>query len=343
MRFGSVRLGEVQVHGPHGRVRRLEVTWLRLQLGFAAAILLGALVLQAVLVGPRVLQSRASRVRPVDALEAHRRLVERFAALAERYGEVRELASELDARLCRIVLAYGVDGPAVEGCGEAVEVLDEPALTLRQGRVVLIESGVEDDVERVTGRIEGRLQAAVEIEQADPGRVERTPSISPLAGDDFVLVAPFGETKNRVTGEREIHDGIDLAAAAGSPVRATADGLVTFAGSGGILGREWIRYGRMVGVRHGDRFLTLFGHLAATDVRAGEAVARGQRIGAVGSTGWSVEPNLHYAVLRRRGDGRYVAVDPRIHILDYRWHDERFIASRPAPAEPLPLPPTLRR
>jgi murein DD-endopeptidase MepM/ murein hydrolase activator NlpD len=340
---GSVRLGSVQIHGSKGRVLYLEVTTARLQLGLAASILVCALVVNAALAGPTVVRFQFSRAEQVEVFEEHRRLADRFEALAERYSEVRRLASELDGRLCKIVLSYGVGGPAREGCGDAVDVLEEPALTLRQGQVVLLESGVEEDVARVTERIEGRLRAAIEIERAEPGLVELTPSMVPLSGDDFVLVGPFGNTKNRVTGAQEFHNGIDLAASAGAPVRATAAGRVTFAGRGAALGRAWIRYGRIVGIRHGDRFITLFGHLDATEVRAGEPVARGQVIGTVGSTGWSAEPNLHYGVLRRRSDGAYDAVDPRIHILDYRWHHEQFIASNVAPAGPLPLPATLRR
>lgn len=340
---GSVRLGNVQIHGPRGRLRYFAVTAARLQLGLAALILICSLVVNAALIAPIVLRSQFSRAEQVEVVEEHRRLAARFEALAERYSEVRQLASELDSRLCKIVLAYGVGAPANDGCGEAVDVLEEPALTLRQGEVVLIESGVEEDVERVTGRIEGRLRAALEVEQAEPELVELTPSAVPLRGDDFVLVGPFGQTRNRVTGAEEFHQGIDLAASTGVPVLATAAGRVTYAGRGAALGRAWIRYGRIVGVRHGDRFITLFGHLATTEVRAGESVSRGQRIGTVGATGWSVEPNLHYGVLRRRGDGAYVAVDPRIHILDYRWNEEGFIASDRTPADPLTLPATLRR
>lgn len=340
---GSVRLGSLQFHSPRGRVRYFGVTSARLQLGLAALILVGSLAVNAALIAPIVVRSQFSRTEHVEVFEEHRRLAARFAALSERYSEVRQLASELDSRLCKIVLAYGVGAPANEGCGEAVDVLEEPALTLRQGEVVLIESGVEEDVERVTGRIEGRLRAALEAEQAEPELVDLTPSAVPLRGDDFVLVGPFGQTRNRVTGAREFHRGIDLAASAGDPVLATAAGRVTYAGRGAALGRAWIRYGRIVGIRHGDRFITLFGHLDTTEVRAGEAVSRGQRIGTVGATGWSVEPNLHYGVLRRRGDGGYVAVDPRIHILDYRWNEEGFIASDRTPADPLTLPATLRR
>lgn len=340
---GGFRLGQLQLHGRRGRVRRFEVTSLRVRLGFAALVLVCCFLVNAGLVAPTVARSQLSRAEQVEALEENRRLAARFEALAFRYSEVRRLASELDDRLCKIVLAYGVGEPADEGCGEAVDVLEEPALTLRQGQVVLIESGVEEDVERVAGRIESRLRAAAEFERAAPELVELTPSIVPLRGDDFVLVAPFGETKNRVTGVVEFHPGIDLAASEGAPVRATAAGRVTWAGRGAALGRAWVRYGRVVGIRHGDRFITLFGHLDATEVRAGQSVARGQRIGTVGATGWSVEPNLHYGVLRRRDDGEYEPVDPRNHVLDYRWRREQGPASNAPPPGPLPLPATLRR
>ena len=77
------------------------------------------------------------------------------------------------------------------------------------------------------------------------------------------------------------------------------------------------------GFAHGDGFITIFGHLEATGIRAGRNVERGQTIGSVGATGWSVAPNLHYGVLKRRRDGSYRYVDPRIHILDYGWDNEQ--------------------
>ena len=342
---GDSRLGEIQFHGPRGRVRYLTVTRLWLQLVLAVAAALCAFFVNAVVAAPKIVRVELLQADRVEVVEARRRFGERFEALTGRYEEMREVASDLDNRLCKVVLAYGVEGTAVEGCGRAADLVAAPGATISEQHVRAVRTAIEEDVEGVATRFASRLEAAVEVESSRPDLVGLTPSASPLRGDDFVLVAPFGETTNRVTRAPELHYGIDLAAPAGAPVRATAAGRVTFAGRGAALGTAWRRYGRMLGIRHGDDFITIFGHLEATEIRAGERVERGRRIGTVGATGWSVEPNLHYAVLRRRSDGRYEAIDPRIHMLDYRWDNEQALVSGVvrAPGGFPPLPATLLR
>ncbi len=87
------------------------------------------------------------------------------------------------------------------------------------------------------------------------------------------------------------HPGIDYAAPAGTPVGASADGVVTQAGvSGG--------YGKMVRLRHANGFETLYGHLSRIDVRLGQRVAQGARLGAVGATGLATAPHLDYRMVR---------------------------------------------
>ena len=95
---------------------------------------------------------------------------------------------------------------------------------------------------------------------------------------------------------RRAHLGVDYAAPVGTPVSAAADGLVTTAG--------WLGgYGKTVRIRHANGYETLYGHLSRIDVRAGQRVAQGTRIGAVGSTGLSTGPHLDYRMSR---DGRFV-------------------------------------
>ena len=342
---GDIRLGQLQLHGRRGRVYRLGVTKLGLQLALAALFIFCSLVVNAILAAPTVLRVAVFRADQVELLKARGRFGERFEALTARYEEMRAVASDLDNRLCKVVFAYGVRGTAAAGCGQPLHLVPASAATISENRVRAVRAAIENDAERVAERLAGRLAAAVEIESKRPELVDFTPSASPLSGDDFVLVAPFGDTTNRVTGAAEFHDGIDLAAPLGTPVRATATGRVTFAGNGSALGPAWRRYGRVLGIRHGDGFVTIFGHLEAIGVRAGQNVERGEKVAAVGATGWSVEPNLHYGVLRRRSDGRHVAVDPRIHILDYRWDDEQALVSELVRASDVlpPLPATLLR
>jgi murein DD-endopeptidase MepM/ murein hydrolase activator NlpD len=94
-----------------------------------------------------------------------------------------------------------------------------------------------------------------------------------------------------VTHRWAAHDGVDLAAPAGTPVHATARGTVTFAG--------WeTGYGRVIKIKNFGDYSTTFAHLSrfAKSLRAGAQVHKGQVIGYVGSTGWATGPHLHYEV-----------------------------------------------
>lgn len=83
------------------------------------------------------------------------------------------------------------------------------------------------------------------------------------------------------------HLGVDYGAPTGTPVRTVGDGVVSFSG--------WQNgYGNVVQIDHGNGRSTLYAHLSRKDVRAGQRVAQGQRVGAVGSTGWSTGPHLHF-------------------------------------------------
>ena len=83
------------------------------------------------------------------------------------------------------------------------------------------------------------------------------------------------------------HNGVDYAAPTGTPVRTVGDGVVDFSG--------WQNgYGNVVEVRHNSERSTLYAHLSRVDVKKGQRVEQGERIGAVGSTGWSTGPHLHF-------------------------------------------------
>ncbi|WP_120716008.1 M23 family metallopeptidase [Tsuneonella amylolytica] len=123
-----------------------------------------------------------------------------------------------------------------------------------------------------------------------------TPRGLPVAARS--LTSRFGMRSHPVLGGRRMHSGIDLAAAAGSPVAAPAAGIVSFANWNG-------GYGLLVTVEHGNGVQTRFAHLSRLMVSPGQRVERGQLLGLVGSTGRSTGPHLHYEV---RQSGR--PVDP---------------------------------
>lgn len=83
------------------------------------------------------------------------------------------------------------------------------------------------------------------------------------------------------------HNGIDLAAPSGTPVRAVGDGVVEFAGTQS-------GYGNIVIIKHRNNQSTAYAHLSSIDVAVGQTVSQSQRVGAVGSTGWATGPHLHF-------------------------------------------------
>lgn len=113
-----------------------------------------------------------------------------------------------------------------------------------------------------------------------------TPSIWPVPG---WLSSSYGHRQDPFTGSRSFHPGLDISAEHGEPVLATADGVVSSAGTNG-------NYGNLVVVDHGYGIQTKYGHLSRFGVAAGQRVTRGDVIGYVGSTGRSTSPHLHYEI-----------------------------------------------
>ena len=103
----------------------------------------------------------------------------------------------------------------------------------------------------------------------------------------------FGSRYHPILHAWRAHEGVDFAAAYGTPVRATADGIVT------RVGREDGGYGNLIELRHPNGIRTRYGHLSgfARGLRPGEQVSQGETIGFVGSTGLSTGPHLHYEFL----------------------------------------------
>jgi murein DD-endopeptidase MepM/ murein hydrolase activator NlpD len=113
------------------------------------------------------------------------------------------------------------------------------------------------------------------------------------------VTSNFGSRVHPISGKIKHHAGMDIAMPAGSPVYATGDGYISFAGwSGG--------YGILIKVQHPFGYETRFGHLSRIAVMSGQYIRKGTLIGFVGSTGQSTGPHLHYEI---RING--VAVDPR--------------------------------
>jgi len=117
------------------------------------------------------------------------------------------------------------------------------------------------------------------------------------------ITSPFGWRTNPFGGGPEFHQGLDIAAPTGTTVMAAAAGTV-------IMAQWYGGYGNYILIDHGGGYSTGYGHLSAIYVSTGQSVARGQAIGAVGSTGQSTGPHLHFEV---RIAGKPVDPAPRLH------------------------------
>ena len=127
------------------------------------------------------------------------------------------------------------------------------------------------------------------------------PAGMPLHG--AMLTSDYGMRTHPVLGGRRNHKGVDLAQPTGTPVYATADGIVSRA-------EPYSSYGNYIQIEHGAALQTRYAPLTGYAIAAGEQVRKGQLIGYVGSTGRSTGPHLHYEV---RVAGH--AVDPRPYMV----------------------------
>ncbi len=126
-------------------------------------------------------------------------------------------------------------------------------------------------------------------------RIANIPAIQPVSESKLrTMASGYGYRRDPVYGTTKFHEGMDFSAPIGTPVYATGRGRVAFAGwkSG---------YGNVVEIDHGYNYLTRYAHLSRVDVSEGQSVDRGEQIGAVGNTGKSTGPHLHYEV-RYKGE-----------------------------------------
>jgi murein DD-endopeptidase MepM/ murein hydrolase activator NlpD len=120
-----------------------------------------------------------------------------------------------------------------------------------------------------------------------------TPKELPVDGR---ISSTYGKRKNPITGKEEFHTGLDISASSGSPVKATAYGIVSFSGwSGGN--------GYLVVLEHGHGFSTFYAHNRKNVVKVGQKVKRGDVISYLGTTGSSTGPHVHYEIWK---EGRHV-------------------------------------
>jgi len=174
-----------------------------------------------------------------------------------------------------------------------------------------LEESLKRQIQRVHWEME-ELQMLAEIQERNAYKVERffdsqrsllasTPTIWPVRG---WITSSFGQRISPFTGRLQMHEGLDIAARPGTPVKASAEGVVIYSG--------WKSdFGKLVTIDHRYGYRTRYGHMSKIYVKNGQRVKRGDTIGAVGNTGRSTGPHLHYEV-KVRG----LPVNPKTYLLD---------------------------
>jgi len=335
---------EVQFHPADIRkqVRYFFLTARTIRWVMAGALALGLVLLAGMALAPLGVQSLLleSQLRLTNRTHELQRevLAQRRRRLEALKGQV-EAARNLERQMALILGApQGKTGAGgfPEELSDSIRV-PEARAAVRLSRKLGTESSA---LLALAGELEGFAR-----EHEDLTRI--VPSICPLPVGSFVLTSPFGERVSPFTNARDFHSGIDLAAREGTQVYAAGNGRVVFAGRYPLRRNvRWWRYGNLVVLDHGRRYLTIYAHLQDVAVRRGQTVQRGETIGTVGNTGWSTSPHLHYEVRVREDNREPVPVDPRIFILNYQWrgHEALLAASRWAPPPDFdPLPSSFKR
>jgi murein DD-endopeptidase MepM/ murein hydrolase activator NlpD len=157
-----------------------------------------------------------------------------------------------------------------------------------------LENSIVHSLRNLENRIGNQEKSYVEITGFIKNKEQLlacTPAIQPVSNSDLKrLASGFGYRIDPVYKTVKMHAGLDFAAPQGTPIYATANGVVKTAGN---LGNG---YGNHVVLNHGYGYETLYGHMFKVKVKPGERIKRGEIIGWVGSTGKSTGPHCHYEV-----------------------------------------------
>jgi murein DD-endopeptidase MepM/ murein hydrolase activator NlpD len=276
-----------------GRVRKIPLP-LQYVYGFVAAALVGAFTIVGL---------AGSYTRMLLKTERFNQVRQDNQQLRKDYSQLAQVAHDRDVQVASLG-ALASEVTALYGLRQHKVIPAKGSAATAAAAPTPATLGTKDDVSAADVKMTFEQFNALR-DQAMSGRVTRAlegglspdfpgdwtqfadaPSIWPVEGR---VGSGFGQREDPINGEGAFHPGIDIEAAYGTPVRAAGDGIAT----GENMGAG---YGRQVVLDHGHDLITLYGHLSAVSVVAGQHVVRGQIIGYVGQSGRATGPHLHYEV-----------------------------------------------
>lgn len=255
------------------------------------------------------LQTRSAHLtKELTEIQSQRKQIQQFA------GEINSLKNHLMTlndfeKKIRIIAniektdestnIFGIGGSMPEDLDAQLPLMEKHNSLMRDMHEQL------DELNRASIHQKGEFESLLKSLEDQQNLLASTPAIRPISrGEKSWVTSSFGFRISPFTGQREFHQGFDISSRPGTPILATADGVVTFAGKKGLLGRTVI-------IDHGHGMVTRYGHCQKFLKKRGEKVKRWEPIALVGNTGRSTGPHVHYEV-RLNG----IPVNPDKYILN---------------------------
>jgi murein DD-endopeptidase MepM/ murein hydrolase activator NlpD len=258
----------VLAHSLHGRLQRIHITH---RFVYSALGAVGVLLLMMFgVVGSYA--RMALKVANYNSLQHEAQLMrERYDNLQKKVKQTNEQLASLQLLADEVGTAYGMK----KQIAGSPDLIGEAPLVPTLGQSLAEYSYLR------TTNVAGRSRNI--FARADANLL---PAGWPIMGR---LMDGFGHRMDPFSGEGAMHTGVDISAPMGTPIKATADGIVMYA--------NWnAGYGRCVIVDHGNGYQTLYGHMSHIDVVDGQEIRQGEVVGLVGSSGRSTGTHVHYEV-----------------------------------------------
>ena len=292
-----VELDIILVSGASARARTVSLTWRHgVAIGFAV---LATLVLFALVFNYATLKWAAAVKHPwlqaivlADQREEARRVQEKVQghlnAMALKLGDLEAQVMRLDNLGDRLAGVAGLKPQELPAKGVPPGRGGAESTTIAPRDLSVEEfAALLDDLKRKVDQRTDQLSVLDALLIQNSASLKFLPSLPPIV--DGWYSSNFGYRIDPFTGQQSYHEGIDFPAEVGTPIVAAASGKV-------ILAETQREYGKMIELDHGNGLVSRYAHASTLNVHEGDLVVSGQRIAAVGSTGRSTGPHLHFEV-----------------------------------------------
>ena len=229
----------------------------------------------------------------LDEIQAQRRQIQEFAS------EINSLKTKLLAlnsfeKKIRIIANIEKTGQSANIFGVGGSIPDDldAQIPLKEKHNSLMRDMHEqiDQLSQASSNQQEGLESLLKSLEDQQNLLASTPAIRPVSRNvKSWITSRFGYRKSPFTQRRELHKGYDIASRQGTPILATADGVVTFVGKKGLLGKAIV-------IDHGHGMITRYGHCSKILKKRGDKVKRWETIALMGNTGRSTGPHVHYEV-----------------------------------------------